>query len=116
MEYTYSHLAPSKPAPKRPKSQQVFSVGGRVYVHWPQPAGQPPAPVPMVDGGGQAIPNDLVDGQEVEILSWRPGAREGVMYQVRRCADRGEWWISVEYLRKLPHTPTAVEPALATTP
>jgi hypothetical protein len=99
MEYTYSHLPPSKPAPRRRKSEKVFRVGARAFVDWVQPSGQTPLPVPMVDGAGQPIANDLRDGQEVEILSWRPGAREGVLYQVRRAVDRSEWWISVEYLR-----------------
>lgn len=100
MEYTYSHLPPSRPAPKRRKSEKIFGIGSRAFVHWTPPAGQPPSPVPMVDGAGQPIHNDLCDGQEVEILSWRPGAREGVLYQVCRRSDRTEWWISVEYLRR----------------
>lgn len=107
MEYTYSHLPPSRPAPKRRKSEKVFGVGSRAFVSWAPPGGQT-LPVPMVDGGGQPIANDLRDGQEVEIVSWRPGAREGVLYQVRRRTDGTEWWISVEYLR---HEPNASPPS-----
>lgn len=114
MEYTYSHLAPSKPAPKRRKSEKVFGVGGNAYISWVPPVGELPTPVPMVDGAGQPIANDLLDGQEVEILSWRPGAREGVIYEVRRRGDRSEWWISVEYLRKQPEAPAPAEGADAT--
>jgi hypothetical protein len=107
MEYTYSHLSPSKPAKRRSKNAPVFSVGRYVFVNWPQPAGAIPTPVPMIDGTGKVIANDLVDGDEVEILSWRPGAREGVTYQIRRCRDAREWWVPVEYLRGLREAPLA---------
>lgn len=100
MEYTYSHLAPSKPAVRRSKNAPVFCVGRYAFVHWPQPAGAEPTPVPMIDGSGKAIANDLADGDEVEIIGWRPGAREGVTYQIRRRNDGTEWWIAVEFLRR----------------
>lgn len=100
MGYAYSHLAPSKPVPRRTKDGIVLSIGGHAFVNWPQLPGAPLSPVPMLDGTGTALYNDLVDGQEVEILSWRPKAREGVTYQVRRCSDRSEWWISATYLRR----------------
>lgn len=56
--------------------------------------------MPLTDGTGKPLPNDLADGQQVEILSWRPRAREGVMYQVRRKTDASEWWIEARYLRR----------------
>jgi hypothetical protein len=31
--------------------------------------------------------NDLADGQEVEIASWRPRWRDGLSYQIRRLSD-----------------------------
>jgi len=96
----FSHLPSSKPALRRSKGAPVFCVGWRAFIHWPQPAGQAPRPVPMIDATGQLLPNDLVDGQEVEILSWRPRAREGVTYQVRRITDGTEWWVAVDYLRR----------------
>jgi hypothetical protein len=96
----FSHLPSSKPTPRRPKSPPVFCVGWRAFIHWPQAAGQASRPVPMIDGTGKALPNDLVDGQEVEILSWRPRAREGVTYQIRRMTDGTEWLIPVDYLRR----------------
>jgi len=66
----------------------------------------------MTDRTGQPMANDLIDGQEVEILSWRPKAREGVTYQVRRTADGSEWWIGVGYLRRArePDPTTAAAP------
>jgi len=100
MDHTYSHLRDSKPVRRRPQNGPVFGIGFRAFVHWPQPSGTVPKSVPMLDGTGRSLPNDLVDGQEVEILSWRPRAREGVSYQVRRTADGSEWWIAVQYLRR----------------
>jgi len=96
----FSHLPSSKPTPRRPKNPPVFCVGWRAFIHWPQAAGQVTRPVPMTDGAGKPLPNDLVDGQEVEILSWRPRAREGVTYQIRRIIDGTEWLIPVDYLRR----------------
>jgi len=56
----------------------------------------------MTDAAGQRLANDLADGQEVEILSWRPRAREGLTYQIRRLSDGTEWWIAAVYLRRSP--------------
>jgi hypothetical protein len=69
-------------------------------VHWPLPAGHIRGPVPLTDASGNALPNDLADGQEVEILSWRPRSREGLTYQIRRLGDGSEWWIGAAYLRR----------------
>jgi hypothetical protein len=65
----------------------------------------------MTDAAGKAIANDLADGQEVEIVSWRPRSRDGVAYQVRRSTDGSEWWIAVAYLRRLREAPLLVEAA-----
>jgi hypothetical protein len=111
MQFSYGHLRASKPAQRSPKRPPVFCIGWHAFVHWPQPAGKTPSPVPMTDGAGKAIANDLADGQEVEIVSWRPRAREGVAYQVRRSSDGSEWWIAVEYLRRLREAPPPVEAA-----
>jgi len=56
--------------------------------------------VPLRDATGQVLANDLADGQEVEIVSWRPRAREGVTYQIRRLTDGTEWWIAAIHLRR----------------
>jgi hypothetical protein len=111
MEFSHSHLRAAKPASQRPKNAPVFCVGWRAFVNWPRPAGKTPSPVPMTDGAGKSIPNDLVDGQEVEIVSWRPRAREGVTYQIRRTTDGSEWWIAVEYLRRVREAPPLIEGA-----
>jgi hypothetical protein len=73
-------------------------------VHGPQLGGQPLGPVPLQDAAGRILANDLADGQEVEIVSWRPRAREGVAYQIRRLTDGTEWWIGAIYLRRRRHT------------
>jgi hypothetical protein len=90
----------SSPAVRRSKNELVLGVGGRAFVNWSPPAGQSQRPVPMVDGAGATIGNDLVDGQEVEILSWRPRSRDGLSYQIRRLSDGSEWWLGATYLRR----------------
>ena len=88
--------------PPRTKNHFVVGIGARVYVNWSPPAGQSAHPVPMIDAAGQLMANDLSDGQEVEVVSWRPRSREGLSYQVRRVSDGTEWWIASTYLRRLP--------------
>lgn len=111
MPFSHSHLRASKPAPRRPQKAPVFCVGRHAFVNWPQPAGKTPSSVPMSDWAGNSIANDLADGQEVEIVSWRPRSRDGVAYQVRRSTDGSEWWIGVQYLRHLRTAPPLVEAA-----
>jgi hypothetical protein len=91
----------SAPPPRRTKNELVLGVGWHAYVNWAPPAGQPQRPVPLTDGAGRPLGNDLSDGQEVEILSWRPRSRDGLSYQVRRLSDGSEWWIAATYLRRL---------------
>ncbi len=97
----FDNLPASKPAPRRAKNEPIFGVGWRAYVNWPPQAGHPPDPVPLIDAGGKPLANDLTDGEEVEIVSWRPRSREGLSYQIRRLRDRSEWWIAAVYLRRL---------------
>jgi hypothetical protein len=51
------------------------------------------------------LSNDLSDGEEVEILSWRPKSRQGSLYQVRRLTDDSEWWIAAIHLRRQGQAP-----------
>lgn len=111
MQFSHNHMRSSRTVPRRPKTGPVFCVGWHAFVNWPQAAGETAGPVPMIDATGKAIANDLSDGQEVEIVSWRPRAREGVAYQVRRSTDGSEWWIAVQYLRRLREAPPLVEAA-----
>jgi hypothetical protein len=96
----FENLPASKPVPRRTKNAPVFCVGWRAFVHWPARGGKTPAPVPLTDATGRPLANDLSDGQQVEIVSWRPRSREGVLYQVRRVGDGSEWWIEARYLRR----------------
>jgi hypothetical protein len=102
----FDNLPPSKPSPRRVSTDPVFGVGGRAFVHWPQRAGEPVGAVPIKDASGNPLANDLVDGEQVEIVSWRPRSREGLLYQIRRAVDGKEWWIGAQYLRRhrLPET------------
>jgi hypothetical protein len=97
----FDNLPASKPAPRRAKNGLVLGVGWRAYVNWPQPNRQLTAPVPLTDTNGNPLANDLADGQEVEILSWRPRSREGLTYQIRRLSDGTEWWIAAVHLRRV---------------
>jgi hypothetical protein len=46
------------------------------------------------------------DDKEYGVFSsWRPRAREGVAYQVRRSTDGSEWWLAFTYLRRLRQAP-----------
>jgi hypothetical protein len=93
----FDNLPRSRPAPRRAKSAPIFCVGWRAFVHWP--AGSPQS-VPLTDPTGQPVVNDLADGQQVEILSWRPRSRDGLLYQIRRLTDGSEWWIEARHLRR----------------
>ncbi len=84
----------------RAKNAPVFCAGWRVFVHWPPREGGALTPVPLTDTNGRPLTKDLADGQQVEILGWRPRSREGLLYQVRRLSDGGEWWICAQYLRR----------------
>jgi hypothetical protein len=102
----YDNLPPSKPVPRRANKDPVFCVGWRAEVNWPAKPGQPSTAVPLFDGDGKPLSNDLSDGDEVEILSWRPKSRQGSLYQVRRLADDSEWWIAAIHLRRQGQTAT----------
>ncbi|MFN8643217.1 MAG: hypothetical protein U0802_16740 [Candidatus Binatia bacterium] len=88
------------PSPRLAKNELVVSVGSRAFVNWIPPRGAADPGVPLRDGTGAHLGNDLRDGEEVEILSWLPRAREGLSYQVRRLRDGKEWWIAATYLRR----------------
>jgi hypothetical protein len=61
---------------------------------------------------GDSLDSDLADGQEVEILSWHPRSRGGLLYEIRRVGDGREWWISAVHLRRTSETqPVSLQPA-----
>ena len=86
--------------PAQRKKDPVFCVGWRAFVNWPADRSRRHGPVPILDANGNPMENDLADGQPVEIVSWRPRSREGVLYQIRRVTDGTEWWIGAQYLRR----------------
>jgi hypothetical protein len=69
-----------------------------------------------MDANGQPLANDLVDGEPVEILSWRPRSREGLVYQVRRTTDGRECWIGAQYLRTHAAADPVGTPVLSSVP
>jgi len=106
---SFDSLPPSKPAPRRVKNDPIFGAGWHVYVNWPPSAARPSGPLPLIDAAGNPVANDLADGDEVEIVSWRPRSREGLSYQIRRLRDGSEWWIAAVYLRRSRVAQTTVE-------
>jgi hypothetical protein len=106
----------AKPAGRRTAKDPVFCVGWRAYVNWPLAAGTIPQPVPSMNRQGNLLESDLADGQEVEILSWQPRSRGGVIYEVRRVNDGREWWIAAIHLRRTSDKQRIdVQPALEVT-
>src|SRR5438128_1056016 len=66
-----------------------------------------PARVPLTDYAGTNALATLADGNEVEILAWRPGG-SGTRYRVRSAPDGLEGWLGVGNLRS---ARSAVSPA-----
>ena len=107
----FGSMTRSKAATRPAKGEPIFGVGCNAFVNWPHPADA----VPLVASGAQRVPNDLADGQEVEIISWRPRSREGLAYQIRRLSDGGEYWILAIHLRRQ-RDATRPMPAASTPP
>jgi hypothetical protein len=89
-----------KPSTRLDKNELILSVGWHAFINSPGSAGRRSEPVPINDSRGEAIANDLVDGQEVEILAWHPHASQGLAYQIRRLTDGKVWWLRAVYLRR----------------
>ena len=92
-----------RPSPARARGP-VLAVGWRVYVARSQDG---PARVPLTDYAGTNALATLADGNEVEILAWRPGGH-GTRYRVRSTPDGLEGWLGVGNLRS---ARSAVSPA-----
>jgi hypothetical protein len=84
------------------KNQVLIAVGGRAFVHLPETIRGDFGPMVNTNDKPRAssTAHDLSDGQEVEILAWRPRSPLGLAYQIRRLSDGREWWIEALYLRK----------------
>jgi len=81
----------------------ILAVGQRAFVHHP---GDSPYPVAMTDDQGVPAAAAMRDGDEVEILAWRPRGSTGTRYRVRRHTDGAHGWLAATELRR-----TAVRPA-----
>src|SRR5438046_7533604 len=95
-----------RPWPARARGP-VLAGAWRVYVARSQDG---PARVPLTDYAGANALATLADGNEVEILAWRPGGH-GTRYRVRSTPDGLEGWLGVGNLRSarsaVSPTPTA---------
>lgn len=88
------------------KGELILGVGGHAFVNDVRDD-RSQRGIPATDMGGDPVANDLRDGEEVEILAWRPHARHGLSYQVRRLSDGRECWIRASYLRRTANTAAA---------
>lgn len=92
----FENLPLSAPARRRSQKAPVFCVGWHAFVNWPMDCEDR---VPAMDREGSPVDNNLADGDEVEILSWQPRSRRGLLYEVRRVGDGTEWWLGASHLR-----------------
>jgi hypothetical protein len=103
----YYRAPAAKSSPHTSKDELLVAVGWHAFVNWPQKAGERATSVPLAlpDRDRDPATNDLSDGQEVEILAWRPFASGGLSYQIRRLSDGNEFWVRALYLRKKKEAP-----------
>jgi len=90
----------------------VLAVGQRAFVNHPSDG---PYAVAMTDEQGLPAAS-LRDGDEVEILAWRPRGSTGTRYRVRRPADGANGWLAAAELRRTavrsaPSAPSPSEPS-----
>lgn len=81
-------------------NQMIVAVGRRVYVNLPSTGAVSGDFVPFGEKANSLPGRVPVDGEQVEIIAWRPMAPEGLSYQVQRASDRCEWWTRATNLRK----------------
>ena len=91
-------------------TQVVLAVGQRAFVNHPSDS---PYPVAMTDDQGIPAAAALRDGDEVEILAWRPRGSTGTRYRVRRHVDGANGWLAAAELRRTAVRPAPAEPAAA---
>jgi hypothetical protein len=90
------------PKPVRARSP-VFAVGQRVRV---QLADRDHLRVSLNDEAGAHVLGSLANGEQVEIVGWRPSGSHGPRYQVRATDGGLQGWLAVVCLRD----PTAAIP------
>jgi hypothetical protein len=84
--------------PRRPPSnaRPVLGVGWRVLVIRGE---MPSGPIALTDPSGSAV-GSVLDGDEVEILAWRPGRSVDPHYRVRSGAGTEGWIEAANLARK----------------
>ena len=96
----YRMSGKNKSTARLAKGELVLCIGRHAFVNGTEETKRLRTGIPATDVGGRSVSNDLVDGQEVEIVAWRPYARGGLSYQVRRLSDSRECWVLAIYLRR----------------
>ena len=91
MPFMRSYRRPALPHAKG----AVIAVGRRVFV---ARSADGPARVTLTDDAGANALASLADGNEVEVLAWRPRG-SGTRYRVRSMRDGLEGWLGVGNLR-----------------
>jgi hypothetical protein len=87
----------TRPTSDNPQKNQILvPIGWHAFVNGPQELRQN---IVTMHADGVATPNNLTDGDEVEILGWRPRTRDGIAYQIRRLSDGHAWGIGAPILR-----------------
>lgn len=97
------------PKPVRARGP-VFAVGQRVCV---QLTDRDHVRVPLNDEAGARVLGSLANGEQVEIVGWRPSGSHGARYQVRATEGGLQGWLAVICLRD---PAAAVQPDPATPP
>ncbi len=82
------------------RNQLLLPIGRHAFIHLPESCADHDDFTPFGDKPGQRPANELCDGQEVEIIAWRPLAPRGLSYQIHRLSDHREWWATATCLRK----------------
>jgi hypothetical protein len=90
------------------KNQLILSVGRHAFVALP-PSGAADGDFTPFGQEKKTAPANLCDGEEVEIIAWRPTAAGGVAYQIQRVSDRREWWARATCLRVSAVAPAVLE-------
>jgi hypothetical protein len=95
-----------------PASRVVLAVGRRVFINRPGTTG----PVSLTDEHGIPAATVLSDGDEVEIVAWRPRGASGTRYRVRSRPSGADGWLGAEELRATASRPIPEPSAPASAP
>jgi len=82
------------------KNQLLLPIGHHAFIHLTGSQLEHDDFTPFGVKPGQRPGKELGDGQEVEIIAWRPHAPRGLSYQIHRLSDHREWWARATCLRR----------------